>query len=286
MLKQQWVVSCLLVLLWTSSHGSEVFRFAPLPMQDPERVVRDVYPLLEYIESQTGLSFQIVYSESYSELISRIEDGEVDLTNLGPLPYVELSERFPDASPLLVFREPDGEASYTCALVTFVGAPLADDAWKGQNFALTQPMSTCGFLATSHLLNKKGVDLMRSGYCYLSRHDEVALSVIRGHYVAGGMKTQIARNYAHLGLQVELESPAFPGFALVANTQTLSAKQQQQIQSALLALQPQDNRKDAKKLADWGEGFRHGAAEISDEDYHSLRQLLLDTPIPEECRIP
>lgn len=276
----------LLGVFWASTLCAEVYRFAPLPMQEPERVVRDVYPLLEYLESQTGLSFQIVYTESYRELIERIEAGEVDLTYLGPLPYVELSERFPDISPLLVFREPDGEARYTCSLVTFAGVPLADDAWQGQSFALTQPMSTCGFLATSHLLKRKGVDLMDADYCYLNRHDEVALSVIRGDYSAGGMKTQIARNYRHLGLKVELETEAFPGFTLVANTQTLSLEQQQQIQKALLALQPQDNPQHTEKVADWGEGFRHGVAEVNDQDYNPLRQLRIDTPIPRECRIP
>lgn len=279
-------VGLLLAFLWASNLSAQVYRFAPLPMQEPERVVREIFPLLQYIESQTNLSFQIVYTESYQDLIERIKAGEVDLTYLGPLPYVELASHFPDVRPLVVFREPDGEVLYTCALVTFAGAPLADADWPRQPFALTQPMSTCGFLATSHLLQQKGVDLLQAGYCYVNRHDEVALSVIRGDYSAGGMKTQIARNYHHLGLKVELETEAFPGFALVANTLTLNSIQQKQIQTALLALQPLENPEHAARVLNWGESFRYGVAEVSDEDYHPLRQLRIDTPIPRECQLP
>ncbi len=265
---------------------SATYRFAPLPMQDPERVVREIQPMLQYLTDQTGLSFQIVYTESYQDLIDRFQAGEVDLTYLGPLPYVELSSRYPHVDPLVVFREPDGEALYTCALVTFAGAPIAQGAWSQQTFALTQPLSTCGFLATSHLLERLGVSLGEMEYCYVNRHDEVALSVIRGDFSVGGLKTQIARNYVHLGLEVVEQTDYFPGFALVANTTTLSVEHQRLIQETLLAVQPIDQPEQAAIVAGWGPSLRYGTAIVMDENYAPVRALRSETPIPMECQQP
>lgn len=286
MKKRHLLASCLLALFWVSNLEAGTLRFAPLPMQDPERVVSDVYPMLQYLEAETGLRFQLVYTESYQELLQAMAAGEVDLTYLGPLPYVELAQRYADISPLVVFREPDGQASYTCALVTFAGAPLPASSWQQQVFALTQPMSTCGYLATSYLLQQRGVDLQEAGHCYVNRHDEVALSVVRGEFAAGGMKTQIARNYQHLGLVVEAETPAFPGFSLVANTQTLSETQQDALRQALLALQPLQNPAAAALVATWGENFRYGAAQVNPADFDRVRELRVGLPIPEECQLP
>ena len=280
------IAGCLLLLVGTSWVPAETLRFAPLPMQEPERVVSEVYPLLQYLEAETGLSVQLVYTDSYSELLERMAAGEVDLTYLGPLPYIELSERFADVQPLVVFREPDGQPHYTCALVSFAGAPVNSEDWQQQAFALTQPLSTCGFFATYDLLKSQGVDLDKANFCYLERHDEVALSVVRGEFALGGMKTQIAHAYRHLGLKIELETQPFPGFALVANQKSLPKEHQQQMQQALLALDPINNPEDAARVADWGESFRFGAAEIRDSDYQLLRDLREGVSLPEECSLP
>lgn len=264
---------------------AEPLRFAPLPMQEPERVFREVYPMLQYLEAETDLSFRIVYTSSYQDLLERMAAGEVDLTYLGPLPYLQLTDQYTQVSPLVVFREPNGKTTYTCSLVAFAGAPL-DGKHRQQPVALTQPRSTCGFLAVHSLLTSQGISLHQAGYCYLGQHDQVALSVIRGDFVWGGMKTQIARQYQHLGLSLELESEPFPGFALVANEQTLSKEDQLQLKQALLRLDPQSNPDAAARVASWGEQYRYGVAPIADQDYQSLRQLREGVVIPEECRLP
>lgn len=133
---------------------------------------------------------------------------------IGPLPSVELRDSYPEAKPLLFFKESSSAATYACALVTFPGNNF--DAWHGeyQEIALTQPLSTCGYLSTNGLMRKYGNSLAANNYRYIGTHDEVALAVIRGEYAAGGLKTSVARKYSHLGLFILTETPPIAGICL------------------------------------------------------------------------
>lgn len=271
-----------LVLLWMMScvtAQANTYRFAPLPMQEPEQIAREVLPMLAYLEAETGLRFELVYSESYEELIQLFAQGDIDLSYLGPLPYVRLQARLAEIEPLVVFREAQGAALYTCALVHFAGDPLPVDE-QAECYALTQPLSTCGFLATASLLRDREVDLHQACYCYLGRHDQVALAVVRGEFAMGGLKTQIARQFAHLGLAVLAETPPLPSFALVANQQTMTPNDRAQLQRVLLELDPE---RDADLMSSWGPALRYGTQAIEDADYAPVRALLQDIAIPEEC---
>ncbi len=270
----------LCALLASNPLLAQTLRFAPLPMQDPETVVREVKPMLEYLEERLGVTFTIDYNTSYSEILHNFAAGELDLAYLGPLPYVELRDQFPAVSPLVVFREPDGEAKYTCSVVMFADdrQPLRELA--GQALALTQPLSTCGYLATESLLRHAGVSLEQARYRYLGRHDEVALAVVRGEFRAGGLKTTIARHYTHLGLVQISETEPLPAFALVANTTTVPPELRTRLTEALVAVQPRDNPEDARLVRAWGESLRHGAQAVEDADYEPVRRLRRGVQIP------
>jgi len=229
---------------------------------------------LDYLGQQLGTSLQIDYSGSNDEVVEKFRAGHVDLAYRGPVPYGKLRRNFPAAEPVVVFREKDGEATYTCALVA------ADDhpdlkSLRHKRIALTQPLSTCGYFATQGLLLQKGRSLEENRYRYLGPHDEVALAVVRGDFDAGGLKTAIARKYAHLGLTVIAESPAMPGLALIANRKRLSAERIAQIRQILL-------NAPAEVRQQWGDNIRHGATPASDGDYDGMRRLPMPAAIPEQ----
>ena len=270
----------LLLGLLTGSVFGQTLRFAPLPMQDPETVVREVRPMLAYLSRELGVEVAIDYSTSYDEVLERFRGGEVDLAYLGPLPYVLLREQYPHARPLVAFREPGGDALYTCSVVMFADDRRPMRELAGESVALTQPLSTCGYLATAHLLGSGGVQLQDTRYRYLEHHDDVALAVVRGEVMAGGLKTHIARKYAHLGLQALAETEPLPGFALVVNDETVSEEHRRELREALVRLAPGQSAADAERMAEWGESLRHGAQPVSNEDYDPVRRLRLGTPIP------
>lgn len=271
------------VLLTVLMHGSwtvhaQTLRFVPLPMQDRETVYRQFHPMTDYLAHCLDAEIQFTYCDSYRTVLDRFRRSEADLAYLGPLPYVELRASFADALPLVRFREAGGQATYTCALVTVADAVFEPRFSTHRKIALTQPLSTCGYLSTAGLMHALGGDIEQNYYRYVKRHDAVALSVVRGTFDAGGLKTAIARKYAHMGLDILAETPPLPGFALVANGRTLTPRQRDRIRDALLALDP-DGR-DHDRLAMWGDSIRNGAIPAADADYQVIRELSGERRIP------
>lgn len=269
-----------LACLFTAHSGAqaETLYFSPLPMEQPEEVVKQFKPMLNFLERQLGAKIEIRYSTSYAEILEHFRTGRIDLAYLGPLPYISLRESHPQAEPLVHFLEKNGEATYSCALIS-AGAPLPRPARK-KTFALTQPLSTCGYLAIDAQLRRQGDRLDQQLFRYLGKHDEVVLAVARGDYEYGGAKTSIARNYAHLGVTILAETPPLPSFALVASSRRLSAERLAQLRKVLTGLDPQT--RDKTLMSEWGPQLRNGALPAVDRDYDVVRQLRSKTKIPEQ----
>lgn len=274
-----WMLTTLLSLPLICA--AETYVFAPLPMEQPETVVKQVKPMLQHLEKATAASFRIEYSADYADILKKFSEGKIDLAYLGPLPYVALREKYPKAVPVVHFMEKSGKATYTCAIVV-AGDKVALNTLKGKRIALTQPLSTCGYLATDGLMRQAGTNLEQSKYRYLDKHDEVALAVARGEYDAGGLKTAIGKKYAHMGLSIAAETQALPGFALIANSQTLRPETIDAIRKTLSGLQPLKNSNDAEITKTWGDNIKYGAVPASDADYDAVRRLRARADIPED----
>jgi len=251
-------------------------------MLQKEKVLRQIAPMLHYLEKPLGQFFSIDYSESYAEILENFQEKKIDLALLGPLPYVQLREKYPDAEPIVRFLDKDGKGTYTCSLITGIESGLSTTAaLKGKRLALTQPPSTCGYLCSNALLQQAGLTVQNTEFRYMGNHQEVALAVIRGEFDAGGLKTSIGKQYAHLGLRFLAESKSFPGFLLVANKQTLSPEQITIIRDTLLQLRPLDNAAHAAQTRTWGMNVRYGATTALDSDYDIIRDALQNITIPD-----
>lgn len=266
--------------LSVQSLQAETLVFAPLPMKQPEEVVKHFKPMLSYLEQTLGITIEVDYSSSYQEILDKFRRGRIDLAYLGPLPYVTLKENFAPATPLVHFLEKSGKPSYTCAIITAAGNNKPLSAMKGLRIALTQPLSTCGYLSTDGLLHKAGRSLEQNRYRYVDKHDEVALAVARGDFDAGGLKTAIARQYAHLGVQVVAETAPLPAFALIANSRKLNTQRMEALRRALTGLKPQENPADKATTQGWGDELRYGAVNAEDRDYNPVRQLRKRVDVP------
>jgi hypothetical protein len=189
-----------------------------------------------------------------------VRSGEFEL---GPLPYVILKSSYPQAEPVAAINEPDGKATYTCAMVTAFDGPTSVKQVH-RSIAFSQPLSTCGHLTAGYLLAKYGVKLEALHHEYLGNQDQVALSVVKGNYEVGTIKTAVAKKYANLTLRVIEETPPFPGFVLVANKATLTPDQIKEMSRALLS----SSSKDRATLM----LGRHGFAPVVDAHYDLIRQ--------------
>lgn len=261
----------------TAAAQAETIRFAPLPMENRETVVKQYRPMVLYLEKALNVTIEFVFTDNYADIINNFVKGRVDLAYLGPLPYVELRAKDDKAEPLVHFNEASGKPMYTCAIITLADSPLQLQGLKNRRIGLTQPLSTCGYLSVNGLLQEQGSRLEDNRYTYLDKHDAVALAVVRGEYDAGGLKTAIGKKYSHMGLKILAETAPMPSFGLVANRATMSAATIKALRNALTQLDPAAEK---ELLASWGENIQYGAVAASDKDYDVVRKLLGNSPIP------
>jgi phosphonate transport system substrate-binding protein len=259
---------------WSAS-AIEPLRIAPLPMENREATVKAFNPVVTYLQQKLGQPVELVYFDKNSEIVAALQNRSLDVGMLGPLPYVTLRLRGADVEPLIFFKEASGEARYRCALVVFGGDSSSVKALRGKRVALTQPLSTCGYLGTNALLRKYGgIDLEETRYSYLNTHEAAALAVVAGEAEAAGIKDDFALKFAPLGLHTVGYTDWVPAIALVANRATLDEKRIADIRRILLATP-------ASVYQRWGNAMQFGMATAADADFNSLRRLGDPATIPQ-----
>jgi phosphonate transport system substrate-binding protein len=262
------------VLLSVPARADQPIRFAPLPMESPEVIVKAFNPLVAYLQARLGQPVEMVYFDTHREILAAFEQDELDVIFLGPLPYVSLRQGMAEVAPLVFFKESNGEARYRCALISFVGDDLALAEMRGRPFGLTQPLSTCGYLGADAMLREHaGLCLEDLAYRYLGTHEAVVFAVTRGEAQAGSVKDEFAHKYAPLGITIHAYSGWVPATGLFANTRTLDAELVRRIREVLLAAPESEYRL-------WGETIRHGMVPASDEAFAAFREFGDPADIP------
>jgi len=253
-------------------------RFVPLPLEDRKILLAQFRPMLGYLERTAAVDLELDTHSDYQTILQGLLDDRIDLAYLGPLPYVLLTERDDAFEPLVRFLNVDGESQYTCALARFGKRPARLEDVGRTRISLTQPYSTCGYLATEQLLQDVGRSLAEISHFYAGSHSESMLALVRGEAEIGSARTSIARKYRHLNIEVITESPPLPGFVLVANPRTTTDTQRTAVREALLSLEPLTDPDDRALTGDWGEAIRHGAIPADDQAYAPVRQLYRALP--------
>lgn len=249
--------------------------FAPLITKDIEEINTQFLPMIKYLEKKLNVKIQIDYNSDYDALLEKFINGKIDMAYLGPLPYLTLEEKYPNTMPLVNFKNEKGEVSYTCSFVSFISTEGSIENMTNTKIALTQPLSTCGYLFVNDVLNNSNANIEKNKYKYLDRHDEVALSVIRDEFKYGGLKTDIAQGFTHLGLKEIVRSKEIPSFVLVGNSKTLDNNMLINIKNSMLFVEE-------KELSSWHKSMKFGTKEINNADYDYLRNLIKSTKISYE----
>jgi len=282
-LLQHLSIAALLCLLLPTIASGQPIRFAPLPLEDPKIIHEQIGGLIDFLAEYARLPITWINFRDYGDLIAAFRNGEVDLAYLGPLPLAILQRDYNDALPLGCFRDADGAPHYSCSLVAFGDDNLFPSEIQGKHIGLTQPYSTCGWLAVSEMLRADSRRLDGDGnrFTYAGSHSQAALGVVRGRFDVAGVKTAIARRYAHLHLEQIAESQRWPGFSLVANTGTLSAEQITQLREALAELEDLEHKPALLQVtATWGKQVRNGIVAPAQCDYSAVADALAQLPWP------
>jgi phosphonate transport system substrate-binding protein len=243
--------------------------FAPLPIKTESEITKDFLPLFLKLKEKIGVKTNFVYEKDYSKIIEKFKNGTIDIALLGPLPYLKLKQKYPNALPLVGLNQEDGKPHYRCVLAKF-----GNDDVKFQNgirVALTQPLSTCGYFMTQKLL-KEGyqLELGEQKFDYVMSHENALLGVLEGSFDIAGVKDDVAHEYRTLGMEVIAQSSYLPGFALIANTKTLSKGQIALLQKTLTSI-PKSEYSSWSKLISYGfTAIDEGIYGVLDVDFDTI----------------
>ena len=249
----------------TAQTESRSLTYSAVAVLDHEATIAAHIGIVSALSQALKAQLRIVVDRDHQTLVNDFISGEVDIAYLGPLPYVVILQEYPDLVVLAAINEESGLAEYRCALISAYDGPVSVSDVSGR-IALTSPMSTCGYLSMAHMLASHGIDIEKQDYRFIGSHDQVALGVIGGQYVAGCVKDMIAQKYQGLLLQVLDTTPSLPGFVLVANRNSFSSTEIKQMRSALLQAKP-DNYKA------WGVG-NYGFTSADQLDYALIDVLM------------
>lgn len=256
------------------SSEKKVIKFAPLPMTKASKNIEKFLFMNMHLEKKLNVSIEYIQKKDYQKILDGFKDGSIDIAYLGPLPFVSLKKQYKYVKPIVVFKQKDGSSKYRCVLSKFKNDKF--DKNKQIKVALTQPLSTCGYLMTNILLKEKyNIELSEQKYDYTMSHTNALLSVMKEEFLIAGAKKSIAQKFKSLGMEIIAQSELLPGFSLVANTKTLSKEQIEKIQSTLLALSKEDCKK-------FGGAILNGVEKVDVKEYDSLH---VDFEIPKKGNI-
>ena len=255
-----------LILLFTSgtlfSNDKKTINFAPLPTKKAEKNIAEFLPINSYMQEMLGVRINYIYKKDYQDILNGFEEGKIDIAFLGPLPFISLKKEYKFVEPIVTFKHQGGFAKYRCVLAKFKEDKF--DRSKQIKVALTQPLSTCGYLMSNILLKKEfNIELKNQKYRYTMSHTNALLSVLKGESLLAGAKESIAKEYESLGIKIIAKSKLLPGFSLVANTKTLSKEQIQKLQTTLLGISDD-------KYKSLGGISIYGVEKSHTKDYESL----------------
>ena len=235
---------------------------------------KEFIPINSYIEKKLNIKIEYLHLKNYKDILDGFKNGTIDIAYLGPLPFVSLYKEYPYAKPIVTFKQKNGLAKYRCVLAKFRDDKL--DFSKKVKVALTQPLSTCGFLMSSVLLKEKfGVDLKDEYYDYTMSHTNALTAVLEGRFLIAGAKESIAKKFKSLGVDIIAKSRLLPGFAIVVNEKTMSKEEIELFQNTILSLSQ-------KELEDIGGIISRGVIKSNIRDYDILK---VDFKIPNHGNI-
>jgi len=163
---------------------SDPIRIAVLPDQSRDTLSSQYAPLLDYLENETSLEFELAIPRDYADLVDRFDAGRVDLAWFGGLTFTQ-AERRSQAVPL-VFRDVDLQFT-SCYLAHSSDTRTMIDQFGGEDFSFGPRLSTSGHLMPRFFMEKEGVypEQFFASIRHSAGHDQTAIWIRDGKVALG-----------------------------------------------------------------------------------------------------
>jgi phosphate/phosphite/phosphonate ABC transporter binding protein len=206
---------------------------------NPDDVVNQWLPLVQYLTESVGRPFEIRIWEAYDDMLKDYRAGALDVLISGPLNYVTTHDKA-GAILLAAPERVEGE-TFQGVIIARAGAPYATLAdLKGSVFGFTEPYSTTGYLLPRLLMAKAGIlqpaDFFRQ-VVFLGHHSEAIDAVLTGRVDAAATVTYLVKEADPEGTRLKALAltPLLPPETIFARP-SLDPEIVEKIRAALLTM--------------------------------------------------
>lgn len=237
------------VMIWTltieaavAEPAKEELTVVFIAYQNPEQVLEDVQPVVEYLESALHMKIRHFIATDYAAIIEALRNGTADMGFMGPLQYV-LAHRHAGARAILgeVYN---GKSYYTSRIFVRRDSGIKNlGDLRGKTIAFVDPVSSSGYLYPMDLFKREGLldtepeEFFRRAY--FAGGDEQAIRAVFNGFVDSAGIGQFAYNLLRPeerdAVTFIAESRRLPSHCVVVR-KGLSETRIQQLQETLLAL--------------------------------------------------
>lgn len=181
--------------------GDKELRVAFIPLENPEKLISNVKPAMNFLEKEMGRKVRYFITLNYSAAVEAMISKKADVSFMSPLPYV-LANKYSGVEAVLgeIY---DGKSYYYSRI--FVrkesGIKRLSDL-KGKTIAYVDPISSSGFMhphdifARAGLVNG-GLEKPEGGFfrrVYFAGGDQQAINSMVGGFVDAAGVSQYALN--------------------------------------------------------------------------------------------
>jgi phosphonate transport system substrate-binding protein len=228
-------------------------------------------PLARYIADELGRRVSVRVGRNYEEHIVETGKDRLDISYLGPVSYVKVSDVY-GRKPLLAQLERNGKTRLSGHIVVTADADIHTlSDLKGKAFAFGDPASTMSSIVPRAHLAASGITIEDLAYTtHLQGHTNVAFAVLTGQADAGAVKEEVLQEFEGRGLRSLEQLPQVSEHLFVTRADLptilvsrlreilLNAHKDERGRRALLAINSQTT----------------SLAPVSDDDYDNLRTML------------
>jgi len=272
--KKYIAIALLLATFAFPVSAAEPFRIVFIAYQNPEQIVKDVEPVVRYLEGELGVPVKYNVVTHYAGVVEALKNGTADMGFMGPLQYV-MAHSYAGATPILgeIYK---GKSTYTARIYVRKdsGIKTLKDL-EGKSMAFTDPISSSGYLYPLELFREKGLvkgdpeDFFKR--IYFAGGDEQAIRAVYNGFVDAAGIGQFAMRLLRPEERDQMiyigESRPLPSHCIVVR-KGLPQSTVEKIRVALLALQDGPNKRLLQNL--YG---TDGYVEVNDDTFAEVKVI-------------
>lgn len=228
---------------------NEVIRFGLLPVNQPETMIKRFQPLIDYLERETGLRFQLqTYSTGsksggYDAAVRGLLDGDTPFAYLAPVTIAQARHHDAAVEPV-VCAVRGGSPTYVGQIAVRRDSDIqSPEDLIGRRVIGASPSSTSGNLMPSGMLLERGLDKSQfAAMDFAGGHDKAARAALGGGYDAAWINDKSFQRFKDEGggLRAVWVHDPVPEFPITVNARFVRPEVLEAVKSALLRMHTRD----------------------------------------------